>query len=517
MNKTPLYIRLAGMAFITMMALSPISANAGSLNDAFQRLTGSSGGAFNTSSESSFRTSTRKGYTGGGASIRFSQKRYSLVRASAPSFNAGCHGIDLHLGGFSFINTDEITKMLNQVLNGALAVAFDMAITALCPPCAAAMEWAEGIARKAASMAVDTCEASRALVANTKQAIEDPKNIGQQAACSSIGMAAGKYTGWYESKREACDDDAAASLQDTINSSGNDGDKESNAGTVGNETWIALQAVGLAPKQGSSPNKELKPYAELILSWVGTSIAGASDATRNGRWPALIRNADDVMAIFMCGTGTSSGSYTGRVADLMDSADTFCESRIGAGGNTMEVYSCPDDDCQKMKPVTVDTKTGLGKGFLYIVIEELGKAIDNVANDQPLTDTQKGIISQAPFPLYRAINVAAISPDLAESIVMNHAQALSYMIGLEYLKDLFRQSSQSSVASELSPELMTAIYDSLSDLREQSFQVAEQLSILSETSQQIMGSVERINKAALASNLAQGITDSAFARSVGGS
>ena len=520
MNKISTTVRLIALAFVATLTFAAPAAQASStLGSAFERLTGASGGSFTTSNEAAFRTRTRTGFSAGGATVRFSQKRYSLVQVSPPSYSAGCHGIDLHFGGFSFINAEEITQMLNQILNGALAVAFDMAITALCPPCDKAMQWANDLAEKAKSMAINSCEASEALVAATKMAVTDPKKLGQKMTCSTVGMASGKYSDWIESKKEACKDSAAESLSDDLEN-GTEGDRQKAAALVGNMTWQTLQASGLAPKTHTAPNQDLKPYAEIMMSWVGTSIGGGGpNAAPDGEYPPLIRNADDVLAIFMC--GNSAAAAPGGITDpnaikLQEAATSYCNSMLGDEGIKTNIYTCPDDLCMEMETTPLSDVPGIGPGFLRIVIRELSGAINNVASDQPLTTVQKSLIAQAPFPLYRAINVAAISPEIATSIVMSHAQALSYMIGLEYMKDIFRQARQSSSRSELRPELMLAVTESLSALRDQSFQAVEQLSIVSETSQQIMTSVEKINKAALANNMALGITGSSFARAAGG-
>jgi conjugative transfer pilus assembly protein TraH len=47
-----------------------------------------------------------------------------------PSVKAGCGGIDIFTGGFSFINTDQIVAAMKAAANGA-AFVFDLAINAI--------------------------------------------------------------------------------------------------------------------------------------------------------------------------------------------------------------------------------------------------------------------------------------------------------------------------------------------------------------------------------------------------
>ncbi|WP_083025804.1 conjugal transfer protein TraH [Vreelandella lionensis] len=51
----------------------------------------------------------------GGLTRRFSQNRYSLVNMDPPRLDVGCNGIDAHFGGFSYIDSEQIQQMLEQI------------------------------------------------------------------------------------------------------------------------------------------------------------------------------------------------------------------------------------------------------------------------------------------------------------------------------------------------------------------------------------------------------------------
>ncbi len=52
-----------------------------------------------------------------------------------PSFSAGCGGIDLFGGSFSFINMNQFVDLMRAVASNAAGYAFQLAINAMCPDC----------------------------------------------------------------------------------------------------------------------------------------------------------------------------------------------------------------------------------------------------------------------------------------------------------------------------------------------------------------------------------------------
>src|SRR5690554_7715976 len=98
-------------------------AEANALSNAFNRLAGMDGSYSSTTSPDSFRTRTRHGYSAGGMSMRFSQNRYSLVLIDPARLDGACNWIDAHLGVFSYIDSQMIQQMLQQIAQGVMALA----------------------------------------------------------------------------------------------------------------------------------------------------------------------------------------------------------------------------------------------------------------------------------------------------------------------------------------------------------------------------------------------------------
>ncbi|WP_196491739.1 conjugal transfer protein TraH, partial [Erythrobacter donghaensis] len=71
---------------------------------------------------------------------RFPQKTTNIANLQLPRARAGCGGIDIFAGSFSFINASEIVAMLKAVANNAVGFAFSLAIDTVCPECSKIMQ-----------------------------------------------------------------------------------------------------------------------------------------------------------------------------------------------------------------------------------------------------------------------------------------------------------------------------------------------------------------------------------------
>jgi conjugative transfer pilus assembly protein TraH len=73
--------------------------------------------------------------TGGSLVTRNRIMSTNLVSVVPPSFSAGCGGIDLYGGSFSFINLNQFVTLMRSVAANAAGYAFQLAINAMCPDC----------------------------------------------------------------------------------------------------------------------------------------------------------------------------------------------------------------------------------------------------------------------------------------------------------------------------------------------------------------------------------------------
>ncbi|BBI65440.1 hypothetical protein HSBAA_PA_0430 (plasmid) [Vreelandella sulfidaeris] len=112
-------VTMVATAVISGMSITATTslAEANALENAFDRLSSAGGGFSSSNSAASFETRTRHGYTAG-VDHAVSQNRYSLVNMDPPRLDVGCNGIDAHFGGFSYIDSEQIQQMLEQIAQG---------------------------------------------------------------------------------------------------------------------------------------------------------------------------------------------------------------------------------------------------------------------------------------------------------------------------------------------------------------------------------------------------------------
>lgn len=140
---------------VTMLLL-PVTAPAAWVDDWLQQKT--------TTSPDYFAGQQRGYYSGGSFSARWPHKKDYPVTVEMPRVKSGCGGIDVFMGGFSFMNTEYLVDKLQAILSGAAAVAFDLAMKTLCEQCSNTIKNFEALADNLNSMQLDECAAAKELV-----------------------------------------------------------------------------------------------------------------------------------------------------------------------------------------------------------------------------------------------------------------------------------------------------------------------------------------------------------------
>lgn len=85
-------------------------------------------------------TARRGVIAGGSVQIRNRIVDTNLVTLTPPSFQAGCGGVDLFGGSFSFVSGDQIVPLLKAVASNAVGYAFQIGLSAICETCFGAIE-----------------------------------------------------------------------------------------------------------------------------------------------------------------------------------------------------------------------------------------------------------------------------------------------------------------------------------------------------------------------------------------
>jgi len=117
-----------------------------------------------TTSPNYFTGQQRGYYSGGSFCARWPNTADYPVTVEMPRIKSGCGGIDVFMGGFSFMNTDYFVDKLQGILSGAASVAFDLGLKTLCEQCSNTIKNFEALSDKLNSMQLDECAAAKELV-----------------------------------------------------------------------------------------------------------------------------------------------------------------------------------------------------------------------------------------------------------------------------------------------------------------------------------------------------------------
>jgi conjugative transfer pilus assembly protein TraH len=426
-RRRPLLRRLGILASAVAclpLAVVPASANVGSeLNTFFNDM----GGAANATGPTAYEGQSAGYYSGGSVWTRFPQRNVTPATLNLPSIKAGCGGIDLFSGSFSFINSDEIVAMLKATANNALGFAFQLAIKSISPQISSTIEEFAQKAQQMNQFNMSSCEMAQGLVGGLWG-----KAQGRDSEiCKAIANSQGWATDWAKG-RQNCN--AGGERENIIDSNT---DEALSAASV-NYTWNTLK------KSYPSFSKEFREY---LMSLVGTIIF---DRDGNG----------------------GNGSY--RYVGVGDRA--LLTALLAGSDGTTTMLRCNDEDCLNPTEQTLTVSPNVAlKSRVFAMIESMNQ---KVRSDAALTNDEIGLLGATGVPLYKIITVNAA----ATLGGMSHAemQGLAEIVAVDMLEVIAEQFY--SYAAQGSASFQQADEKSLTDWRAQLAMARE---IMNDRSQQM--------------------------------
>lgn len=114
-----------------------------------------------------------------------------LVSFTPPSIKAGCGGISLFGGSFSFINAQQLQELMRAIAQNAAGYAFGLALEAMCPTCAQEMKRLQKIIQELNGKLGDSCSLAKGLVDNSiapsMRAVGESLQMDAAALSSAVG------------------------------------------------------------------------------------------------------------------------------------------------------------------------------------------------------------------------------------------------------------------------------------------------------------------------------------------
>ncbi len=137
--------------------LFTMNMNAGQL----ENILGSRGNSIGISNMQYISTQVRGYTTFGGISIKSNLGgNIRPFTIEAPSFHSGCGGVDVNLGGLSFLSMEQLGEKLKTIMSSAPTFVFQMALSVLCKDCQSILNQIDSIAESINSLNFDACKAA---------------------------------------------------------------------------------------------------------------------------------------------------------------------------------------------------------------------------------------------------------------------------------------------------------------------------------------------------------------------
>lgn len=232
------------------------------------------GSMTNVTSPQSYMDQSRGVISGGRLTVKNKIVSNQLISFDPMRIDSGCGGIDWFGGSMSFISADEFVQSIRAIGSNAAGYAFKLALSNICPSCAAIMEDLRKAAHAINSIAGDSCQTGQFLV----DAIADKTSFSMGDGIENVAGQVQQKTGKVA--------DAAQGWLNKYNqsrSSFNDLSPDERAKLEGNIAWIVINQLGSnGGKMLASYESSSRQMAEAIMSLTGTIIVKQADAAHEG-------------------------------------------------------------------------------------------------------------------------------------------------------------------------------------------------------------------------------------------
>lgn len=171
-----------------------------------------------TTSAGYFEGQQRGYYSAGSFNGRWKSDAAYPVTIEMPRVKSGCGGIDVFMGGMSFMDTDHLSEKLQHILTNAGAVAFDLALKTLCEQCSNTIKNIEAIVNELNSMQLDDCAAAKGLVGIVadENGIRSAEEMQERlsTAIKENKLVSASNTMWYDLTQEEKDANGEVTPED---------------------------------------------------------------------------------------------------------------------------------------------------------------------------------------------------------------------------------------------------------------------------------------------------------------
>jgi conjugative transfer pilus assembly protein TraH len=375
------------------------------MQDNLEKAFGVLGMANNVTTAGGYQDQTGGFYTGGSVFGRSKVNNAELFSMQMPHYRSGCGGIDLFMGGFSYINAAAFTQLLRNIGSNAGGYAFNLALATVTPQIKSVLDELAAKVQQMTNQNINSCEAAATLVGG----VWPQSDASSQLLCNAMNKELGIASDWAQSHQKC-----GSELQRTA-STARKNEKPEFKDILGDEFNIAWKAI----QKNGFLSKDVQ-LAEFFMTISGTIVS---------------RRKQD---------------RTETIVFSSKSGDSTLISALIKGLIPVEIYKCDDareDKClvPRFQTVTLPEAKAL-HGRVQALLDSISQ---KVRTDQALSDVERGFVNSTMIPVLKIIAVELAFKEGGSPLsVSNFSEAIAHDILLQYLD-----------------EVMSLVWDSVTQLK----------------------------------------------------
>lgn len=361
-------------AFTVIM---PLNASAAWLED----FVSSAGGAVNITPGQAIGNQHITGYSGGSVVWRVPNKQIHPFQITPPSLKAGCGGIDLFMGSYSFVNKEQFVQALRNFGQAAVGYFFMLALRSMSPEIAVTLETINAIAQKINEFGIGGCK-------DAMKAVD--------WAVKKTGVFAQNEAGKGQANKGAVNDffegvnnTIAQVFPDTVEQARKNLNRDQPKQPPGKGVPLEVNTVFEAIKQGDQGGNFTTDDINFIMSMFGTcSVIHVSPSIPEG----FVDNpkGPKITLEQLIGDTDGTGSY-------------------------LHMTKCTNEDCTQTSDELVFEKT-----YAQLAMDVMNKISNAILNKTPgmanLSPKEISILKMSSVPMYRVAALSATNTGAAGGV-----------------------------------------------------------------------------------------------------
>lgn len=453
---------MVSTALSVMVTSAPAAADvAGDLQNFWEN----SGGGVNVTRPLSYQ-GQRAGFVSlGSVQVRTRTRNTQLANMQLPSVRAGCGGIDLFGGSFSFLSREELIQLMEAIMQNAAGFAFELALESMSPAVQETVSKLRDLAQQVNAMNINSCEAGQVLAASLWPQIDG----ASQHICTTMGSYQGLFADQVAARHNC---NTGGRRTDTLAQA-----NAEMADQVPVNINYAWEAIKKNPFLSSDEN-----LAEFFMTLTGTIIttAGANDNEGPQHNPIPPRAASEDMV------------------------------RALVEGGTAQVQRCNDDDCLAPTPgpMTITTANSLYQK----VSDTIGGIKDALEDgDETLSDEAVALLGMTSVPvLDMLVTGMSYQHVFVESEIQAMAEVVAVDLAMVYIDQALQEMNASAGRLSTFGNITFEFQDQIAETQNN---FAALRSLAAERYSQAVRSLERLS---LAKNELAAYSSSRFAAMMAG-